>query len=167
MLGLILHFSCVGCCFWDSKWLAVMKLFLMNTKLGLIPLYDEDHDEKKKLKIGERYRADIVVPRNIEFHRKYFALLNCAWEYQNEKRQEFFKNNVELFREAVEIAAGNTEQFYSIDRKEWLERKKSISFGSMKAEEFNDLYDRVKIVLFSIFLNHIDEKEFTVNLINF
>ena len=61
-----------------------MKIKLLNTSVGLKPLYDEDFEEKKKLKIGEVYEATIKRPRNLSFHRKYFGLINLAWEYQNE-----------------------------------------------------------------------------------
>lgn len=55
-----------------------MKLQLLNTTRGLVPLYDEDFEEKKKLKLGTEYTAEIKVSRNSKFHRKYFALLNAA-----------------------------------------------------------------------------------------
>ncbi|GHT56798.1 hypothetical protein AGMMS49982_23820 [Bacteroidia bacterium] len=58
-----------------------------NTAHGLIPCYDADYDEKKELKIGETFKAKITLARNYEFHKKYFALINCAWEYQNEAVQ--------------------------------------------------------------------------------
>ena len=63
-----------------------MKLFLLNTREGLKPMYDEDFDEKKKLKIGEVYEARVKLPRNLSFFRKYWALLRCAWEYLNENQ---------------------------------------------------------------------------------
>lgn len=144
-----------------------MKLHLLNTSSGLIPMYDYDFDEKKKLKIGEVYQVEIKLARNYEFLRKYFALINCAWEYQNEKVQAHFKDSKDKFRESVQIAAGYTETFYSIDKKEWLEKAKSISFESMKEEDFIDLYESVKDILFKIFLKNISEEEFMNNLINF
>lgn len=55
-----------------------MKLLLLNTAQGLKPCYDEDFEERKKLKIGQEYMADVKVPRNLEFHKKYFALIKCA-----------------------------------------------------------------------------------------
>jgi hypothetical protein len=58
-----------------------MKLFLQNTTHGLIPCYDADYDEKKKLKAGKVYKVEIKLARNYDFHKKYFALINCAWEY--------------------------------------------------------------------------------------
>jgi hypothetical protein len=144
-----------------------MELLLQNTTHGLLPMYDSDYDEKKKLKIGETYRAKIRLARNLDFHRKYFALINCAWEYQSEKRQAHFKNSTELFRKSVQIAAGHCEPVYSIKRKEWIEESKSISFENMDEAEFADLYSKVKDVLFDIFLTHITQDEFERNLINF
>ncbi|MBD9179513.1 MAG: DUF1367 family protein [Odoribacter splanchnicus] len=144
-----------------------MKLNLLNTVSGLIPLYDADYDEKKKLKIGSIYEVTIRLSRNIDFHRKYFALIQCAWEYQNERTVNHFKNDINVFRKTVEIAAGWCEPVYSIDRKEWLDLPKSIAFDKMDNTEFTDLYDRVKDVLFKYFLKHITCEEFEKNLINF
>ncbi len=144
-----------------------MKLFLLNTDHGLFPCTDKDFDEKKKLKIGETYQVEIKLARNYQFLKKYFALLNCAWEYQNERVQEHFHNSKESFRETVQIAAGYTETFYSIKRKEWLEKSQSIAFENMKEEEFADLYSKVKDVLYMTFLKHISQEEFERQLINF
>lgn len=144
-----------------------MKLHLLNTSQGLKPCYDDDFEEKKKLKIGEVYSVDIKLARNYEFLQKYHKLISIAWEYQNEKVQAHFKDSKDKFRESVQIAAGYTETFYSIDKKEWLEKAKSISFESMKEEDFIDLYESVKDILFKIFLKDISEEEFMNNLINF
>ena len=144
-----------------------MEIYIYSTDDGLKPCTDSDYNEKKKLERGKIYLAKITLARNYPFLRKYFALLNCAWEYQNEKVQQHFKNDKNKFRESVQIAAGYTETFYSIDRKEWLEKAKSISFENMKEEEFIELYEKVKNVLFTIFLKNISEAEFMKNLINF
>ncbi len=144
-----------------------MELYLLNTTSGLKPCYDEDYEEKKKLKIGETYKVKITLARNLQFHKKFFALINCAWEYQNEKVVEFFHHNKDAFRKTVVIAAGWYEPVYSIDKKEWTQNYKSIAFDKMDEAEFMDLYDNVKRVLFQTFLRHIDEEEFVKNLINF
>lgn len=144
-----------------------MKLNLQNTARGLIPLYDDDYEEKRKLKVGEIYSAEVKLIRNYEFLRKYFALINCAWEYQNEKVQEHFRNSKENFRKTVQIAAGYCETYYSISRKEWIEESKSISFEKMQEEEFQELYNSVKNTLFLTFLRNIPENEFMKNLSNF
>lgn len=144
-----------------------MKIYCTNTARGLVPNYDSDFDEKKKLKIGEVYRCEIRLARNYNFHRKYFALINCAWEYQDERRQLFFKDDIERFRKSVEIAAGHCDIIYLLDRKEWVESPKSIAFEKMDEAAFSDLYEKVKRVLFSVFLTHITEEEFMKNLVNF
>lgn len=144
-----------------------MDIYLLNTPSGLKPCYDEDYDKKKKLKIGETYKAKITVARNINLHRKYFALINCAWAYQNERVTKHFRESVDSFRKTVEIAAGHCETVYNLKLKSWIEIPKSIAFDKMDEMEFRDLYDRVKGILFSTFLTGVDEDEFLANLINF
>lgn len=144
-----------------------MKLLLKNTASGLIPLYDADYEEKRKLKIGEVYTVEIKKSRNYELHKKYFALINCAWQYQNEKRQNHFKNSVEQFRKSVEISAGHCDTVYSIKLKDWIDIPKSVSFAKMDEFEFRELYESVRNVLFSVFLMHISEQEFNQQLINY
>lgn len=144
-----------------------MKLFLLNTSQGLKPCYDKDYEEKKKLKIGETYVAEIKKARNIQFHRKYFSLINLAWEYQNEKVVDLYHGSIDHFRKSVEVCAGWCETIYSIPRKELIEIPKSISFDKMDEFEFRDLYDRVKDVLFKYFLKNVSEEEFMKNLVNF
>lgn len=144
-----------------------MELYLLNTVEGLKPCNDDDYDSKRKLKIGQIYKAKIVLARNLDFHRKYFALINTAWAYQGEKREAFFHHDVNCFRKTVEIAAGCCEKIYSLSRKEWIEIPKSISFDKMDELEFRELYDRVKDVLFRTFLTHITEEEFMANLMNY
>ena len=48
-----------------------------------------------------------------------------------------------------------------------MEIPKSISFGSMGEDEFSELYERVKDVIFTILGNRISEEEFERLLIDF
>ncbi len=144
-----------------------MKLLLLNTREGLKPQYDEDYDEKKKLKIGEIYEAEIRLPRNLRFHRKYFALLRCAWEYMNEQQQAFFKNDLNVFRKSLEVTAGWCEPLYDLETMSWFHAPKSISFEKMKEDEFDTLYNNVRDILFKIILPNVSKEEFERNLVNF
>jgi len=144
-----------------------MEINLLNTLDGFKLCQDIDYDKKRKLKLGEVYSAKITLLRNYEFFKKYYKLIAIAWEYQNEDVQAYFKDSKDKFRESVQIAAGYTDTFYSIERKEWLEKAKSISFENMKEEEFIELYEKVKDVLFKIFLKNISEDDFTKQLIKF
>lgn len=144
-----------------------MELNLLNTAGGLVPCDDNDYEEKRKLKVGQIYKATIKLNRNYRLHRKYFALINCAWAYQAERQTAFFHESVDVFRKTVEVAAGHCERVYSIARKEWIDVPKSIAFDKMDEAEFRDLYERVKNVLFAIFLRGVNEEEFLNELANF
>jgi len=144
-----------------------MDIVLIKTTSGMKPAYDEDYEKYSKLKTGEAYKTKVVKMRNYEFHKKYFALINCAWEFQNEARQKFFKEKVDKFRKAIEMSAGHCDTEYSINRHEWVDVPKSIAFDKMDGFEFDDLYQRVKDVLFMTFLSHISVKDFEKHLINF
>jgi hypothetical protein len=144
-----------------------MRLFVKNTPQGLMPMYDDDYDAKKRLKLNEVYRVDIVKARNIDFHRKYFALINVGWEYLNEEQTKFFKYDREGFRKCVQIAAGYYNLTYSIKRKEWVEESVSISFEKMDDLEFHDLYNKVRDVIFSLIEENVSEDEFLYNLADF
>ena len=143
-----------------------MKLIVVNTPRGLIPCGDDDFDEKKKLKIGQAYSVEVRVVRNVDFHRKYFALIAYAWEYLNEKELATFKTK-DNFRKYLEISAGHCEVIFHPRLQEFVEIPKSISFGSMDNAEFSDLYDRVKDVIFSIIGNRVTREEFERILIDF
>lgn len=144
-----------------------MKIFCKNTAGGLVPLYDSDYEEKRRLKIGKVYQVEVKEARNPKFHRKYFALINCAWEYQNEQIQAAFRGNKEVFRKSLEVTAGFCERIFNLKLNSWVDVPKSISFGSMSAEEFNNLYERVKDVLWAAFLKGVTKEEFEENLSNF
>ena len=77
-----------------------MKIDLVCTANGFIVASDEDYDKKRKLKIGKVYSVDIKQHRNYELHKKYFALINCAWEYLSEGKQNHF-GNVDNFRRRI------------------------------------------------------------------
>ena len=130
-------------------------------------MYDDDYDAKKRLKFDEVYRVDIVKARNIDFHRKYFALINIGWEYLNEEQTKFFNYDREGFRKCVQIAAGYYTLTYSIKRKEWVEESVSISFEKMDELEFQDLYNKVRDVIFSLIEDNVSEDEFLFNLADF
>ena len=144
-----------------------MKINLVNTLEGFKLATDADYELKRKLKLGRVYQFETKLLRNYEFLKKYHKLIAVAFEYQNEKVQEHFHNSIESFRKTVQVAAGYCDTYYSISRKEWVEESKSISFEKMEEEDFQELYSKVKDVLFLYFLKNISEQEFMKNLANF
>lgn len=148
-----------------------MKINLLNTSHGLKPMYDEDFDEKKKLRIGEVYTAEIKLARNYDFHRKFFSLINTAFEYLDEEQTSRLGGDSRIgkdnFRKDMLIAAGVVNTYYSVADGEMRVEAKSISFSSMDNSEFQDVYDAVKNALFRTVLHGISEEEFNKNLINY
>lgn len=144
-----------------------MKLKLMCTPTGLKPMYDEDYDQKKMLKVGTVYEATIKELRNVAFHRKYFSLINLSWEYLNEQQRAFFKEDVNAFRKTVEVAAGHFEPVYSVARQSWLEVPKSIAFDKLSESDFEQLYEKVKTVIFQTFIPSSVKDEFEYVLKDF
>lgn len=143
-----------------------MRLLVVNTPRGLVPYGDDDYEEKKKLKVGETYSMEVKVVRNVHFHRKYFAMISYAWAYLNEKELATFKTK-ENFRKYLEIAAGYSEVIYHPRLQEFVEIPKSISFGSLDNAGFEELYNAVKNVIFSIIGGRVSETEFERLLLDF
>lgn len=137
-----------------------MKINLVVTEDGFVCATDKDKEEKKTLKRGTIVECTIKEYRNYKFHKKYFSLINCAWEYLNEEQQQFFYNSKDSFRKTVEISAGHCEPVYNRTRNEWIDMPKSVAFDKMTEAEFSQLYERVKDVLYSLFLTSVNREEF-------
>lgn len=137
-----------------------MKMLMMNTDIGLIPCGDESYENRKILKQGQVYEVSIKLKRNLQFHRKYMKLMSVAWEFLPEPVTKFFNGNKRSFRHTVETAAGSFEMVYDISEKRWVQMHKSVSFDRMSQDEFNELYERVKDVLYSTFLDKVDKEKF-------
>lgn len=112
-----------------------MKLFARNTINGLIPLYPSDLDQKRKLKIGKDYEIDIKHPRNYEFHKKFYALINLA--HDNTQLNMPF----DAYRKYLIMKAGYFNVYETATGKFY--DAMSISFASMNQIEFEQLYSRV------------------------
>ena len=145
-----------------------MKLNLLNTAFGLIPCYDDDFDEKKRLKEGEYYMANITTVRNQKLHRKYFALINLAWDYVPGIQQEFLYNNdKKVFRKTIEVAAGHCEVIYNIKLETFTHIPVSISYETLDNLAFEKLYNSVLDVLYATVFKDISEDDYKQHLIRF
>jgi len=99
----------------------------------LIPLYNSDDEKLSKLRPGTEYIWEVKKPRNVQFHRKAFALLNLG--FQNQDRYE----DVELYREDITITSGFYTMIPSTKFGE-VPKAKSWSFAAMDDFEFGELY---------------------------
>jgi len=126
-------------------------LFTKLPNASFIPASEDDAELLSKVKVGETVRLTLVRPRNIKFHKKFFALINLAFDYwEPPKHGEGsawsekmpIERNVERFRKDVTILAGYYDATYRLNGDVRLEAK-SISFGSMSEDDFEKLYSKV------------------------
>lgn len=143
-----------------------MKINLICTANGLVPCSDEDYEAKRKLSIGQIYQADIKVKRNYQFHKKAFALLNAAWALMDEHQQAGWRS-IEGFRSYLTVTAGHYDMYYNRRLQTFVEEPRSWSFDSMSEDEFSDLYERMKDVIYAVLGDKVTEEVFESVLSNF
>ena len=123
-----------------------------------IPVDQQAIDYISKKKEGAGLRCEIKEIRNYKFHKKYFSLLNYAfdnWE-PGEVNGKYGKpqKNFERFREDIIILSGYYESVIRING-EVVIKAKSISFANMSQEEFEKLYSNtIDVILQRILRNY-------------
>lgn len=124
-----------------------MKLVLTKAPGGvLVPVDQQAVEYLSKLKVGAGVTVEIKRHRNPGFHRKFFALLNLAydaWEPAGtEYKGELVQKNFEQFRNDVTVLAGHFDAAITLKGDTRLTAK-SISFANMEQAEFDRLYSSV------------------------
>lgn len=116
-----------------------MKILCVITETGLTPKYESDREEFKKLKRNAEVVVEIKKGRNIEFHKKYFALLKLTFENFPEWLEDTLNvHSVEDLRTRIKIDLG----LYDISHygNQSIIIPKSIAFDKMDETEFEKFY---------------------------
>lgn len=129
-----------------------MKLTLEKTHYGLVGAIPADQASIDNLPLGT-YTAEIRRPRNVQFHRKFFSLLNLAFDMQDE-----FKT-LDTFLDALKIYSGHFDtvkiKLPPEPNEEELDclllKPRSISFSKMTEPDFEAFYSRCVDVLIQKF----------------
>lgn len=133
------------------------EVYLNRYRGGFLPADELSADAITELGGDGPYRAKLSKPRNIQHHRKFFALLSVAfdaWEPSATYQGQKVKASRERFRKDLLILAGYYESYIGIDGSVHLEPK-SISFAAMDQTEFSKLYDAcIQVILDKILVNH-------------
>ena len=105
------------------------------------PANDIEVDKTTKFKSGELYEVNIKRTRNPSFHRKMFAFLNFCFSYWSSEK-EFLDESAQfdVFRKHLTVLAGYYIQLFNIKGDIRIEAK-SLSYGSMTPEEFEQCYN--------------------------
>lgn len=144
-----------------------MEIHLVRTSLGLQAYSDEDYEMLQKIKIGNIVKAKIVQPGNVKFHRKFFSMINAAWDSLTEEQRKNMRSK-DTFREQLLIVSGFSEPLYDINGEKFMERAKSISFAKMDEPAFDTVYNRVLDTILTILVgNGVSEDEFNNILKNY
>lgn len=143
-----------------------MKGVFIKRGGAFYPSDDYTYDKFRKIKEGKAVTMEFKQQRNNSFHRKYFALLNTAWAYLTEEQEKVY-GSLEGFRKTIQVAAGFYEPVFDLFEERFLRSPKSIAFDKMEEHEFEELYERVKDILFTQVLKDISIDEFMANLNEF
>ena len=112
------------------------ELFLKRTLHGFTAADESSLDAMRKFKMGETYRANVVKPRNLKAHRKYWALVNLV--YQNAEGYA----SAELVHAHLKLLAGRCSPVVSKATGETFLVPESISFSAMDEAEFQEFWAR-------------------------
>lgn len=129
-----------------------MKIYCRVTDMGLVPMYDSDYDEKKKLRVGENVLCDISKPRNYEFHKKFFALIRLVFDNLPEHIADTFNiYSEEDMLDALKVDLGLYNIVYVGGKQ--LVKVGSISFAKMDNTEFERFYNRSIDIVLNKYMN--------------
>lgn len=118
-----------------------MKIYCRVTEYGLVPMYDSDLDEKKRLKIGSTVLCDIKKPRNYKFHKKFFALLRLTFDnlpHHLHDGLNIYSEEDLLLSLKLDLGISSVVRMGARD----VYRDGSISFAAMDETEFDGFYNR-------------------------
>lgn len=119
----------------------------------------------EKFKANGVYKAELTQPRNTSYHRKFFSLLNLA--YDNYEQPEVFHGDVrvyksfERFREEVTISCGHWELELN-KRNNVVQKARSISFAKMDQTAFEELFSMAITVIMNEYLTYYSEDDMNV-----
>ena len=140
-----------------------MKALLTKTYAGLVPSEPKSKDWYDKLKPGEVVSAEVKKVRNLAFHKKYFALMNIAFDNwtpgEINSKYGTPEKNFDRFRADCTILAGFYETVIRLDGSVRVEPK-SISFSNMEEDVFNDLYQRtIDVLIKHVYNSKVSQEE--------
>jgi len=121
------------------------EILLIKRQGILLPMTEADTETLNAMESGAVYRMKWSKPRNGQFLRKYFVLLDVLFELWTPDEVDYKGNalvkNIDLFREQLTIAVGHHDIFIGINGQAKAVAR-SISFAKMDEVEFAKLYSR-------------------------
>jgi len=123
-----------------------IELFVRKLYDRLCPVDQSALDAMEGLKMNGEYKCVLTQIRHAGFHRKFFALLDVAFDAWDcptaEYKGEPVQKNRDRFRKDLIILAGYGYPVVNV-RGEVRYEAQSMSFAKMDQVEFENLYSRV------------------------
>lgn len=133
------------------------NLLFKKTLSGLVPYDGRTQSYVEKIGLDRVVTCEMKQPRNYEFHKKFFAMLDIVYSNLPHELENKFKNQDELLTE-LKLQTGWRDKFTTLGGREfWL--PKSISFSSMDHQEFDKFYNRCLDVVQKHIIPMIDKEE--------
>ena len=134
--------------------------------MGILKPYDRtDAELLAKMREGEPYRVKVSMPRNLKFHKKFFALLALVFDNLPEEipaklpdGQAVEIRSIDDLLWHIKMQTGHYEQKVTLGGRVTYEAK-SISFSAMDEAEFSDFYNRAVNVILKYFLSETNAEE--------
>jgi len=126
----------------------------------LIPADDMEAAKMERFKTGDYLEIDIKVHRNPRFHNKVFAFFRFCFAHWRGVVE--FKDEVsqfEVFRNHLTVLAGYYNEFVNINGEIRIEAK-SLSYSSMKQDEFEQCYSALINAAMKHIFRTTDEQTF-------
>lgn len=117
------------------------EIYLKRSVGGLVACDDHSVSVLRRIRVGDIVQCEVTQPRNLAFHRKFFALLNVVWETSGDW-QSVYALLIEL-----KVNVGHIQKAVIRETGEVVSVPKSISFAQFDETSFAEFYEKCLIKL--------------------
>lgn len=121
--------------------------------MGLVPMDDEASMQLQRIRNGSVVRADYKERRNGQFFRKWWALVDVAFDLWSDKVNHGNPNSAtrmcrETFRKQLICRTGRFTNVFNLDGETFTMVPHSLQWSKMTEDEFHKLYhDTLDVIL--------------------
>ena len=134
-------------------------LILQKMPFGLVPTDDAGDAFFAKLGTRDLIRCQVTKPRNLAFHRKFFALVNLVVQNTD-------YDTVDQFLHVLKVRMGHCD-FVPNGKGTLAAVPRSISFAKMDNDEFAKFYNHAIDIILKYFMTGADRHDLEMEVIGF
>lgn len=135
-----------------------MKLYCTVTEYGLMPYDDNDLQLFRRLKRGAVVKVETRTPRNLRFHRKFFALLRVTFD--NLPEHIASSMHIESIEALLMLLKMDMGYFDVVEIGEHhFVKTRSISFAEMDEAAFEEFYNKAVTCILNNYLTRSSQAD--------